>query len=96
MLLAAGQAVLASLQSTTFCVSYILMSAAALIISAVMLRSGNSGKCTRPRPFRANSRSAPLARISYTYGYVVHPDSPKAFPIGLVKALREDMLIKAG
>jgi len=41
MLLAAGQATLASLQSSTFYVSYILMSAAALIISAVMLRSGN-------------------------------------------------------
>lgn len=41
MLLAAGQAILASLQSTTFYVSYILMSAAGLIISAVMLRSDN-------------------------------------------------------
>ena len=41
MLLAAGQAILASLQSTTFYVSYILMSAAGLIISAVMLRRDN-------------------------------------------------------
>lgn len=41
MLLAAGQAILASLHSTTFYVSYILMSAAGLIISAVMLRRDN-------------------------------------------------------
>jgi hypothetical protein len=38
-LLASGQALLTSLQSSTFYVSYILMSAAGLIISAVMLRS---------------------------------------------------------
>jgi hypothetical protein len=41
MLLALGQALLTSLQSSTFYVSYILMSAAGLIISAVMLRSNN-------------------------------------------------------
>ena len=41
LLLASGQAILASLQSSTFYVSYILMSAATLIISAVMLRSEN-------------------------------------------------------
>ncbi len=39
MLLAAGQATLASLEGTAFYVSYVLMSAAGLIISAVMLRS---------------------------------------------------------
>lgn len=38
---AAGQAILASLQSTTFYVSYTLKSAAGLIISAVMLKSNN-------------------------------------------------------
>jgi hypothetical protein len=41
MLLASGQALLTSLQSSTFYVSYILMSAAGLIISAVMLRSSS-------------------------------------------------------
>jgi hypothetical protein len=38
---ASGQALLTSLQSSTFYVSYILMSAAGLIISAVMLRSSS-------------------------------------------------------
>jgi hypothetical protein len=42
MLLASGQALLTSLQSSTFYVSYILMSAAGLIISSVMLRSNNN------------------------------------------------------
>ena len=41
MLLASGQATLTGLQSSTFYVSYILMSTATLIISAVMLRSDN-------------------------------------------------------
>jgi hypothetical protein len=41
ILLAAGQAILVGLQSTTFYVSYILMSTAGLIISTVMLRSNN-------------------------------------------------------
>jgi hypothetical protein len=41
MLLALGQALLTSLQSSTFYVSYILISTAGLIISAVMLRSNN-------------------------------------------------------
>lgn len=41
MILASGQTLLTSLQSSTFYVSYILMSAAGLIISAVMLRSNN-------------------------------------------------------
>jgi hypothetical protein len=39
MLMASGQPLLTNLQSSTFYVSYILMSAAGLIISAVMLRS---------------------------------------------------------
>ena len=39
MLLASGQALLTGLQSSTFYVSYILMSTAGLIISSVMLRS---------------------------------------------------------
>lgn len=41
MLLASGQALLTGLQSSTFYVSYILMSTAGLIISSVMLRSNN-------------------------------------------------------
>lgn len=41
ILLAAGQAILVGLQSTTFYVSYILMSTAGLIISTVILRSNN-------------------------------------------------------
>ncbi|MDQ3851253.1 MAG: hypothetical protein M3299_00290 [Thermoproteota archaeon] len=42
MLLAAGQTLLTSLQSSTFYVSYILMAAAGLITSTVMLRSNNN------------------------------------------------------
>ena len=41
MLLASGQALLTGLQSSTFYVSYILMSTAGLIISSVMLRSND-------------------------------------------------------
>lgn len=41
MFLASGQALLTGLQSSTFYVSYILMSTAGLIISSVMLRSNN-------------------------------------------------------
>lgn len=41
MLLASGQALLTSLQSSTFYVSYILMSVAGMIISAVMLQSSS-------------------------------------------------------
>lgn len=42
MVLAAGQTLLTSLQSSTFYVSYILMAAAGLITSTVMLRGNNN------------------------------------------------------